>query len=113
VNKKLITALGGAGGLVVASAIALANATPFNPLSEETAKKTCREAVKSALKAPSTAEFQAGSARVFQGIGHLTAEVELSVDAENSFGADIRSSFKCEMYDKDKAWKVTHVYRVS
>jgi hypothetical protein len=58
---------------------------------EVQAKIACEDRVKDLLKAPSTASFSGWSTR---GSG-ATYTVDGSVDAENSFGANIRSDFQC------------------
>ena len=54
-----------------------------------TAIRQCEERVKSLLKAPSTAKFNSDAS------GDWTWKVTGTVDAENSFGAMIRSVFQC------------------
>lgn len=57
------------------------------------AEIACKDAVESRLKAPSTAKFvdvqSSGSGSTFKVVG--------SVDAENGFGAMVRSNFSCDV----------------
>lgn len=60
----------------------------------------CREAIKERLNAPSTAEFQSTAT------GSATWTVVGTVDAENGFGAKIRSDYQCSVIidiEKDTA----------
>lgn len=52
----------------------------------------CREAVRSMLKSPSSAQFSKETATP---TGDTTFEVYGIVDAENSFGASLRHGFTC------------------
>lgn len=71
---------------------------PSKPkLDEWTAQVSCESAVKQLLKSPSTAEFS-GWIRVLNSDGTYT--VTGNVDAQNSFGAMLRSSFSCTVRDK-------------
>jgi hypothetical protein len=60
----------------------------------------CQEAVANRLKAPATAEFSDFQQEELD--GRLTV-VRGVVDAENGFGAKIRSSFKCHVLDDKEA----------
>lgn len=51
----------------------------------------CEDAIKERLKAPSTAEFDSTAA------GSGTWTVTGTVDAENSFGAKLRSTYQCSV----------------
>lgn len=54
----------------------------------------CRDAVRNGLKAPSTADFPAYSAEYVHPDGDGYA-VSAYVDADNSFGAHVRTRFTC------------------
>ncbi|OSI09291.1 Uncharacterised protein [Neisseria zoodegmatis] len=71
------------------------NKTP--KLDEWIAQAACESAVKQLLKAPATAEF-GGWGRNRNGDGTYT--ITGSVDAHNSYGAMLRSSFNCTVRDK-------------
>lgn len=60
----------------------------------------CEEAIKSRLKAPATAVFSSWEQEEMD--ARLTS-VRGEVDAENGFGAMIRSSFKCHVLDDTEA----------
>lgn len=72
------------------------------------AKIACHNRVESALKAPSTARFSSTVSK------HNTREddflVEGTVDAENSFGARVRSSFQCVVDTSGSSPRVTLNY---
>jgi hypothetical protein len=57
----------------------------------------CKEYVKEHLKAPSTADFQSFWERDVQDLGNWRYRVSSHVDAQNSFGAQIRTTFTCEV----------------
>lgn len=69
------------------------------------AEQECQARVELRLKAPSTAEFSASSARELGKTGDRW-EVTGIVDAENSFGGTVRMTYKCDLtYDEDaQAW---------
>lgn len=65
----------------------------------------CQQFVEDQLKAPSTAEFAIMSdSEVANTTGNVWV-VESYVDAQNSFGATIRTQFRCEV-----AWKYGDTY---
>ena len=72
------------------------------------AKVACHNRVESALKAPSTARFSSTVSK------HNTREddflVEGTVDAENGFGAMVRSSFQCVVDTSGSSPSVTLNY---
>lgn len=57
-------------------------------------EKACQEAVRDQLKAPATAEFQDVTVSA---AGAGAWRVDGAVDSENSFGAQIRTSFSCDL----------------
>lgn len=58
---------------------------------------TCTSAVKDQLKAPSTADFQGSTSVDYRTSGGNNITVTGYVDAENGFGAKLRSNFTCSM----------------
>ena len=74
------------------------------------AKVACEEMGKQELKAPSTASFSgAGSTTtIYLGTGHY--HVRGWVDAQNSFGAKVRSGYTCKATNKGgDAWEKEEV----
>lgn len=72
-----------------------------------TAWYMCRQFIEDSLKSPKSAEFetyQEGSVRT---LSNKMFEMTITVDAQNSFGAMIRSDFYCKVQDvgNDK-WKL-------
>lgn len=67
------------------------------------AKALCRGAVRNSLKAPSTADFVSMTAKETTP-GRWT--VGGQVDAQNSFGAMIRSYYVCEAVQVGTGWRV-------
>lgn len=66
------------------------------------AQVACKDAVKDRLKAPATAKFS--------NVDHTSAGAEAwtvtgDVDSENSFGANIRTSWKCEIRIDGSQWR--------
>lgn len=57
-------------------------------------EKACQEAVRDQLKAPATAEFQDVTVSA---AGAGAWRVDGDVDSQNSFGAQIRTSFRCDL----------------
>lgn len=78
------------GGCNILSAVGH-NSAPSESGMQSTATVACRTAVKDQLKAPRTAKFSdesvSGSSGAYIVVGN--------VDAENSFGALVRSGFRC------------------
>lgn len=66
------------------------------------AEVMCQQFVEDRLKAPTTADFDTAHS----GEGP-TYTVTGTVDAENSFGAKVRSSFTCQVtYEGDERWRL-------
>lgn len=75
--------------------------TPVYP--SEDAKRVCQEKfIPERLKAPSTADF---SDVQVTSSGHVYT-VTGNVDAQNSFGAKVRSTFTCIVQDTGKTWRL-------
>lgn len=78
----------------------------YNPASTDekiTAQVMCEDFVKDRLKAPATAEFgNLGDEGVTWNAGRGLYVVRDTVDAENSFGAKIRSDFVCKIKTTDQ-----------
>lgn len=70
------------------------------------AQVMCEQFVEDRLKAPATADFPSSSEYVVSGSGN-SYTVQGYVDAENSFGAKIRTNFVCEVRDNgDDTWNL-------
>ena len=65
----------------------------------------CEEAVKRRLKAPATADFPFGHSNQVRGVVGYTNRYRLSsyVDAQNSFGANLRTNFVCVVEGKGES----------
>ena len=61
----------------------------------------CKSAVTAALKAPSTADFAPYSSSSVIDLGKWQYRVHSYVDAENSFGAHIRTPYTCTVQCMD------------
>lgn len=57
----------------------------------------CQLHVQDKLKAPSSADFPASSSTNIQDAGNNTFEIRSYVDAQNSFGAKLRTYFFCKI----------------
>ncbi len=68
------------------------------------AKLECRSYVESTLKSPSTAEFPFTTDFTAVGEGKGPYIVNGWVDAQNSFGAMLRTHFTCELHNDGKRW---------
>ena len=73
------------------------------------AKWMCKEFVEKTLKAPSTAEFQSYNNFSASGTGEGPFQVSGYVDAENSFGAKIRTQFICELRRTGDNWQLENL----
>lgn len=87
-------------GILVAACgvLMLAGCGDGNP--EGNAITTCEDAVEARLKAPSTADFHSSASETKPGVWRVVG----AVDAQNSFGAKIRTGFYCTVV-WDKATK--------
>lgn len=73
---------------------------------EGMAKVMCEKFIKDQLKAPSTADFSSIFDTTISGSGDDYTVVG-TVDAENSFGALLRSNYTCEVHDDgDDKWSL-------
>jgi hypothetical protein len=70
---------------------------PYNPDNSFEARSQCEDLVRESLKAPSTADFGELNASRTGGEWIVTG----TVDAENSFGAMLRSDFQCTVKVED------------
>lgn len=61
------------------------------------AQVRCRSVIEANLKAPSTADFQSGLRDGIRYDGKFMWTVQTRVDAQNSFGAKLRSVFTCKV----------------
>lgn len=88
--------------LIVAAVLLIGGCTAWVALSpkdasrqaETSASLACRNAVRDRLKAPSTAQFSDDATASESGSG-FTVTVTGTVDAENSFGAKLRNTYRC------------------
>ncbi len=68
---------------------------------------TCRMFIEKYLKSPSTAKYQNYvTDGVVKDLGGSVYEMVMWVDAQNSFGAQIRSNFYCKVQDIGDSWKL-------
>ncbi|MFQ1002627.1 hypothetical protein [Modestobacter sp. SSW1-42] len=66
----------------------------------------CEDFVKDRLKSPSSADFPSSSSYVVTGAGNQYT-VQGYVDAENSFGASLRTDWTCSVRDNgDESWNL-------
>jgi len=63
-----------------------------------------QEFVKKSLKAPSTASFPTTNEATVTDLGNGQWRVQAWVDAQNSFGAMLRSNFECTIKFSDDDW---------
>jgi len=73
------------------------------------AKWKCKEFVEKTLKAPSTADFQNYNKFSASGTGEGPFLVTGYVDAQNSFGAKIRTEFTCELRKSQGNWQLVNL----
>jgi len=68
------------------------------------ARLACQDFVRDMLKAPATADFSGPLNTVVMRDGDDEYIVNGTVDAENSFGAKLRSTYHCELAYRNNAW---------
>lgn len=74
---------------------------------ESTAYVMCQEFVESRLKSPSSAEFPWKSEIKVKSLDDHTYAVSGYVDAQNSFGANVRQNYVCKVkYDGGDEWQL-------
>ena len=97
-------AIGVGAAIVIIVALCVWRSSNSEPSSEELrddAKRACQEDfIPKRLKAPATAEYS-GVTVTSTGEGYT---VKGSVDSQNSFGAQVRSSFTCVMHSSGDSW---------
>jgi hypothetical protein len=65
----------------------------------------CQQFIEERLKAPKSADFPAGYDRFTTDLGDGRYRVKAYVDAQNSFGAEIRTNFECTVrYSGNQKW---------
>lgn len=69
----------------------------------------CRALIEKNLKAPATAKFETYKASQVEIMGPDSYFVTMQVDSENSFGALIRSTFKCRVEKQGSNWKLLNL----
>ncbi len=102
-------------GAVICSAVVSGCGEPRNPQAggqETTAFVMCQNPVETQLRAPSTAEFPyitaPGVSAVHLGDG--VYRVHGFVDAQNGFGAMLRTSWTCEIAENaDQTWSLRNL----
>lgn len=67
------------------------------------AYRSCERAVEASLKAPATADFSGYSGSTITADGEVYS-VSGYVDSENSFGANVRSTWDCQVRSTGDNW---------
>lgn len=70
------------------------------------AYRACERAVEASLRAPATADFSGVSGSEISDQGGGLWDVVGYVDAENGFGANIRTDFTCTVRDTGDNWEL-------
>lgn len=91
--------------LIVAAAIVIVVLLTSGPSDEQRAITACDDAVRSQLKAPSTAKFSGEHIVPTDAVG--APMIKGSVDAENGFSAMIRTGFTCYMVTNNDVMSVS------
>lgn len=73
----------------------------------DSARYKARALVSTSLKAPSTAKFCGDEVKPFQFAGAEAWEINGCVDAQNSYGAMIRNSYKVILTRSGSEWRVS------
>lgn len=102
--------------VVVVVGLCLGFAFLFNKNDDEPSVTTsqsawyaCRQFVEERLKAPKTADFETYKEYKVTHIDYDEWKVTMTVDAENSFGAMIRSEFECQVRDEGDNWRLISI----
>ena len=75
--------------------------------SELEASVVIQDFVKEKLKSPSTAEFEPGIVNAVRKVEENTYEASSYVDSQNSFGATVRTNFKCRVkWKSEYTWSL-------
>lgn len=99
--------------LLAVAGLALAGCGGSSGPDEMGAKIACKQFVEDHLRAPSTADFQGYGSMTAAG-GPTTWTVGGYVDAENGFGAQIRSDFTCKVSSADgDSWTLEDISGLS
>jgi len=86
------------------------SSAPKQAHSELDAWGMCREFVEESLKAPRTAKFPWGYSKFTTHLGGGKYRVRAYVDAQNSFGALVRSDFDCTVqYAGEDRWRLENL----
>lgn len=105
----------GCGGIILLSIIIVFLSTIFSSdtrtVDKYDAEVFAEDFVKEKLKSPSSAKFSSTSEKDIKEIEDNVWEVSGSVEAENSFGANIKNNFIVEMeYDPDhESWMLNNI----
>jgi hypothetical protein len=71
----------------------------------------CKQFIRDRLKAPTTAKFETYNRYGVKQLDTDDWQVTIQVDAQNSFGAMLRSTYVCKIQDKgDDKWYLTSLY---
>lgn len=95
-----------AGLLVLAILVAIESSKPSKTDPKTEAWYVCKEFITRSLKAPKTAEFPRYQASNVSYMGSTEYNVSMYVDAENSFGALVRSYFICRVKKDGDQWRL-------
>lgn len=95
--------------VVVAAVAAIIFAIYYNS-DDNQATRACEAWVRDQLKSPSSAKFS--GEHFYDANASLSGQPAVygKVDADNDFGASIRSSFKCDLQQVNGDWVVTDGY---
>ena len=95
----------GIGGIIALILLLSGGPSKPEPLTKsQSAWYTCRQFVEDRLKAPKTADFETYKENQVSHVDYDEWKVNMNVDAENSFGAMLRSEFSCHLQDKGETW---------
>lgn len=94
--------------VIVLFAVILNTASGGSPdtRSDTAAFVMCQDFVRDRLKSPSTAAFPTIREARVQSVGEQEWQVRSHVDAQNSFGAELRTEWSCDIeYLGDEEWR--------
>lgn len=108
-RTALVVLATAAAGSLLGACDLKSDTTPGSQDQKDSAKFICEEFVDRTLKAPDTAEYGGLSEARITFDGDETYTVRNYVDAENSFGAKLRSNFTCKVEflgGEDEEWQL-------
>ncbi|EAQ96144.1 hypothetical protein [Congregibacter litoralis] len=105
-GKEKASTLGTLAFIVVSAYATMPDSGNDSPHSGSMAFTLCERAMKASLRTPATADFASMSASNVQHAGNGVYRVLSHVDAQNGFGAQIRTQYICSIEYRNGDWNI-------